>query len=221
MAGAKDSTKKAVTKHLVPVIRATGFKGTWPTWRLINERDDVAVINVQLSQWNTAQSARFYVNLAVAPRPWREWNAARLSRPADKSVSEQDGLWRARLQPSPGLDTGGAWTVIDERSAEAAARDVVIRLEAQGQLREVVRLLNREAILATVDAGDLGEIKRTSDWSIHFEIAMVVLLADEGPSPQLNQVMSQLLERPSKVDSWPKQRDLLREWVGSKTAPPA
>lgn len=88
VATAQDQLRAAVREHVVPLLRAHGFKGTFPTWRRTGDRGDVAVVNIQFSSWNTRERAAFHVNLAVAADPWLDWEAVRFDRPRSKTVQE-------------------------------------------------------------------------------------------------------------------------------------
>ena len=135
MASAKEALKRALAEHVVPLLRSQGFKGSNPTWVRESLCGDAAVVNIQQSPWSTRDEVNFYVNLAVVPEPWRAWLAVQGSQPVTKTVREYDGLWRARLDPSPAVGgPPGAWRVTDERTAAAATQDVLQGLLTRGYL---------------------------------------------------------------------------------------
>jgi hypothetical protein len=63
-----------VRQQVGPVLRAAGFTGSAPTWRLRSGRGDFAVVNLAGSRWNTADEVRFDVNLALVPQPWWQFS---------------------------------------------------------------------------------------------------------------------------------------------------
>lgn len=197
--------KRAIAGSVAPILRTRGFRGSWPTWTLTNDLGDVALVNVQSGGWrNSADSAVFYVNVAVVPRPWREWEMACWGGPRRTSLNEADGLYRDKL----GGGTG-SWTVTDEASARLAAVDVADRLLLSG-LPAIESLLKRSALLEALRYGRVGMFENV--WSI-CDVGLAVLLAEEGPGDELTRVMASLLEQPSHTETWPEQRAKLVIWV--------
>ncbi|MCR6484277.1 DUF4304 domain-containing protein [Amycolatopsis sp. OK19-0408] len=141
-----------------PALRAEGFTGTAPTWRLTAPTGDCAIVNVQSSSMTSATAVRFVVNMAVVPEPW--WN--RPGRPGSGvRPGEADGLWRDRLHPTPGVPQHGPepwWLVRREADLEQCGDDVLRQLASRGvpRLRE---LLDRERLVATIRTGDFGFTK--------------------------------------------------------------
>lgn len=175
------------------------------------------MVNVQLSPWNTGDEVGFYVNLAVVPEPWRAWMAAQASEPVGAAVKEYNGLWRARLDPtSTGGGSRGSWEVTNERTAEVAALDVAQRLVDDG-LPALQRSLDRTCMLDALRYGNPGELARAG-WETHNGMALVVMLADTGPSPGLDVALATLLERPSDVEDWDGRLELLQRWVEHRAA---
>lgn len=220
MTTTQELLKASVKELVVPLLRDHGFKGSYPTWTCSNAQEDTAVVNVQLSAFNTRDAASAYVNLAVAPQPWRAWTAARLDQPLAKAVKESDGLWRQRLGPT---HTHGRWEVTDVNSAREAAEDIAERLRLEA-LPTLMPMLDREVMIETVRSGSLGEMPRSS-FELYYEMALAVLLADEGPSPELLHVIESLKQRPTEVATWPDQRTRLLAWLqqraGSASVSPA
>jgi len=213
---ARDLLKQALKREVAPLLRSHDFKGTAPTWTRVSERGDVAVVNVQSSSWSTRSNLSFYVNLAVAPEPWLAWGAARFGRLLTKGVKESDGLWRKRLDPTPVPGGRDCWTISDAGSAAVAMRDVAFRLEAEG-LPRIEPLLNRAQMLEALRSGTLGELPRTS-YAVYYEMALAVVLSDDGSSPELVAVLESLKARVPEVDSWNAQRQALLRWVADRLA---
>ena len=217
---AQDQLRAAVKEQVVLLLRAHGFKGTFPTWRRTGDRGDVAVVNIQFSSWNTRDRARIHVNLAVASDPWLDWDAVRFGRPRSKVVQENHGLWRDRLDPPP--DWRHDWEVHDEASAQKVAIALAQQLNDVG-LPTIVPLIDRSALLECLRTGSLGYMPRAS-YELYYEMALAVLLADDGPSAELARLTTSLQKRPAQVDSWPRQQALLMTWLAERAAsaaPPA
>jgi hypothetical protein len=86
-------------------------------------------------------------------------------------------------------------------------------LETDG-LTAIEPLLDRAVMVETVRTGVLGALPRSLE--TYYEIALAVLLADEGPSRELDAVQGSLKRRSSEVESWPAQRDKLLAWVAHR-----
>jgi len=190
---ATDALKSVLRDVVGPYLRSEGFKGSGTTWTLTAPNGDRGVVNVQSSQFSSKSEVRCIVNVAVLPEPWWAWQAFHHGAAMPKSPREYHGLWRQRLQPSTGGQPRGSeewWSVRDEATARTAAEDMVLQLrtDAVPLLR---RLLDRDAILAAVRAGDLGFITVQSS-PAYFDRALAVLLADEGQSAELDALLTRL-----------------------------
>ena len=198
---------KAALRDVVgPAARAHGFKGSAPNWRRSNDLGDWAIVNVQSSKYSTRESLRCVINLSVAPEPWLAWTATqRGSLP--RSPSEAAGLYRKRLLPTgTPEDVDGWWEVNAPDEAPAVATDMVRRLDGAGW-PTLERLLDRDAMLDQVRAGDLGFIKREFH-PVLFAHAQAMLLSDEGPSAELNEQLAYALDHAHGA-----QREGVREFV--------
>lgn len=212
MATAQDYYKSAAKVTIGPAVRAAGFKGSVPNWVLTADNGDCAVINLQSSSSSSRSEVRFVVNLAVIPVPWWEW---REYGPVPiRAPKEYHGLWRDRLHPATGNVLSGSerwWQVVDPHSAEQAAREVVSLLESRG-IPTLRPLLDRDALIETIRAGDLGFAKGPA-MQLHFDIALAVMLVAEG----CREEVEPLLEKLSNTSTEPAQTWFakLRVWVDS------
>jgi hypothetical protein len=166
-----------------PAVRQADFKGSGSTWQRSNSAGDWAVVNVQSSPFSTAAELYCVINLSIVPAPWLDWEGTWLGS-LPKNVRESLGLYRDRLHPAgspPGRDVW--WTVHDRDDAPEAAHDMVAQLEARG-LPLLLKLLNREDLLAAIRARDLGHL-RGPNLEVFFKCAEAVLIADYGPTPEL------------------------------------
>jgi hypothetical protein len=60
-----------------PLLRAEGFRGSGQSWRLEHPSGNAALIRIQRSRWNTADSVQFTINLAVASKVVWDWQLTR------------------------------------------------------------------------------------------------------------------------------------------------
>lgn len=178
-----------------PALRAEGFTGSGTTWTLKAPNDDWAVVNAQSSSASTSDAVRFVINMAIVPEPW--WSCHRVirsARGATRAPKEYDGLWRDRLHPSRHVPHHGPepwWLLRDEDEADRCGRDVVRQLTEHGVPR-LRQLLDRGTLLATIRAGDFGFLHGDPT------TALAVLLADEGPSTELDSLFSHIAEDPDE-----------------------
>ena len=189
---ALDLLKGAVREAVVPVLRREGYRGSFPTWRLTAPTGDVAVVNLQSSQWNSREQAQVFVNIAVVPEVWWKWLRECDPWPGGpaKQPMEYHGLFRDRLHRVPGraLDTSRqVWTVTSADSAQAMARNLATVLERDG-LPVLRRYLNRAALLSDLRSDRLVTWR---DGAAQRDQALAVLLSDEG-GPELEEVCERL-----------------------------
>jgi hypothetical protein len=113
---------------------------------------------------------------------------------------ERDGLWRNRLHPTGAADGVDVWWhVTNERSAEAVVLDMVRQVERTG-LPMVLGLLDRSELMASVRRGDLGFFKGEANRAF-FDCALAVLLADTGPSLELDDLLRRLEIDPGAAEA--------------------
>lgn len=188
---AQDSVKAALRHVVGPYLRAEGFRGSGKTWRLHAPNGDVAVVNVQSSSWSSREELRCVINLAVVPLPWWEWSKAWARGAVPVQPVESWGLFRTRLHPSATGPVGDNWWLVcDAADAQAVASDMVQQLRANG-VPTLRRLLERDAMLVAVRAGELGEI-RGEQYRRYFYRALAVLLTGAGPSEELEALLGRM-----------------------------
>lgn len=69
---ARLALKHALQSEFVPALRAAGFRGTFPTWRLVRD-GHVAVVHVHSGQYNEGSRADFEVMMSVVSPAWWAW----------------------------------------------------------------------------------------------------------------------------------------------------
>ncbi|MFJ6846470.1 DUF4304 domain-containing protein [Streptomyces griseoluteus] len=211
---AQAALKAALRDIVGPAARTAGFKGSGSTWRLTNSQGDWAVVNVQSSSSSTARSVRCVVNLAVAPAPWLDWMRESLGS-LPKSINESLGLYRARLHPN-GTPAGrdSWWEISSERDARAAAADMVVQLADHGW-PTLTRLLDRQALLGSVRAGDLGHLE-SGRFDVFFARAEALLIAEGGPSARLDELLDHATTNAIPVQK--ANAEKFAAWVRSRAA---
>ena len=96
-----------------PLLRAEGFRGSGQSWRLEHPSGNAALIRIQRSRWNTADSVQFTINLAVASKVVWDWQLTRepgrgpAARPSALYANDCP-LWR---RIGAGLGEDGWWTI--------------------------------------------------------------------------------------------------------------
>ena len=209
---AQAALRASLRDVVAPAARAEGFNGSAPTWRMTNALGDWAVVNVQSSAYSTSESLRCVINLAVAPAPWLAWHQQSLGS-LPKAINESLGLYRDRMHPTgtpPGTD--GWWEVSGDRDASRAATDMTEQLAIHGW-PTLKRLMDREALLDQIRSGDLGIMKSTN-FGVFFALAEALLLAENGSSPRLEELLSY-----ATANGIPAQHDnavRFAEWVRTR-----
>jgi Domain of unknown function (DUF4304) len=111
-------------------------------------------VNAQSSSFSSKAEVHFIANLSIVCVLWLRYKGL----PIPKAPKEAHGLWRDRLHPSsaaPAIGPDRWWSVRGEATARQEADDVVAQLQSVG-VPVLRRLLHREALIGTVEAGGLG-----------------------------------------------------------------
>jgi Domain of unknown function (DUF4304) len=192
---AKELFRILLRDQLGPMLRTEGFRGSGPSWRLAHPSGNAALVYFQRARWNTADRVRFTVNLAVASKVVSDWQRGREpwlpAKPSARGVGDCP-LWLrigSVLEGERG-DEDRWWTITSGTSLEPVATSVTeaLRGKAIPMLREH---LTDEALRRWLE--DPKERLWPPDvWRL---IYLSVLLATQGPSTQLDQVLAQLHAR--------------------------
>jgi len=94
---------------LAPALRQDGFTGSGSTWVRGAPNRDRAVVNLQSSQFSTADEVRCNMNLALIPAPWWEWLQAFHLERSYRTPKHQHGMWRRRLMAGIGPADSAGW----------------------------------------------------------------------------------------------------------------
>lgn len=157
----------AVNKHLAPVLRADGFKGSGSTFRRL--RDGlIHVLNVQGSRGGS----RFYINLSVQPLAIED---ARHRTPDPKSIKEYECEFRRRL---------GTWWDYErtQPSMDAAVIDATSLYESTGRalFEDVTGADGRLAKFTALDFEGREWLLGFGNTSVRVALNMVRLRSAEG-----------------------------------------
>ncbi|WP_433579090.1 hypothetical protein [Nocardia brasiliensis] len=188
-----DATLRRLLRDIGKLVQPYGFEGSEPSWVRVEE-GGVAVVGRTraLRSWTDGQQVlRFGLSLRVTPTAWWEfgnWRAAQLGRApsplaaatgpdliADGLPEAMTELWSLRTEPDqPGQVQSGDVEVI---RAELPRRVHAYARRAR-QLLEPDRYLDE--LLAQPD-------RQVATWE-----AITVLLAERGPTPELDDALAQL-----------------------------
>jgi Domain of unknown function (DUF4304) len=197
---AKELFKVLLREHLGPLLRSEGFRGSGPSWRLEDPSGNTALIYFQRNRWNTADRVEFLINLAVASKLCWDWRLSQqtvhkpTAGPSALYVNHCP-LWLRIGAPSSEARGEDAWWTITSgmRLAPLAASvGEALRGRAVPLLR---KHLTDAALRRWLEAHDpqLGWPPET--WRLLY---LSVLLAAQGPSSRLNQILAQLEDQAAR-----------------------
>jgi hypothetical protein len=186
-----------VREQLGPLLRSEGFRGSGQSWRLDHPSGNAALLYFQRSKWNTADRVEFLIDLAVASKIGWDWKLSReperrsSARPSALYVNDCP-LWLRIGAPRRRAGAEGAWWTITtgmRLAPLAASVGQALRGRAIPLLRDH---LTDAALCRWLEAHDpqLGWPPET--WRLLY---LSVLLAAQGPSSRLDQVLEQLQDR--------------------------
>jgi hypothetical protein len=192
--------------YITPALSPLGFKKTGNTYRLVAENGDQALVNFQRSAGRPPEVV-FYINVAVAPSTFVQFNDYQFGRQHPEQPGPEDGLYRDRLMPDqdmksdPLLQTDERWHFTDRDSANRVGAHLA---ELLGKIvgPKLVTLVDRDRFLDYV-----LESKENMPWpSEGPPRSHVVLLIDKAPSPQFSAALKQSEEiGDDKLIEWVEQ----------------
>lgn len=178
---ARDALRQAVKTTLAPALRANGFRGTYPTWRLERE-GDVVVVNLFGSKFNEGPYGDFLLTVGVVPASWWAWShecAQGSSAFESESRPGKEQPWdclsskivrpRGRREQWP-VDADQDVTAVAEAMTAAALRALPAALALTGPGRLAAAVEADKVRLTSLAAGIPGGQ----------EMALAVLLSDLG-----------------------------------------
>lgn len=183
-------------------LRPMGFRGSGGVWRLVTA-EGAAVVQKQGSRGSAWDAKLFFLDVAVVPRAWWEWNHRnhRAARPITKA-NEADGIrvLEGRIECPDGTDE---WRVTDGTDVDRLRSDL---------LAAVAPAADRAAELLKPGryADELSALpnKQVGHWQ-----ALVVLLAERGPTPELQAACAGLRRACADRPHAAAHIDRLTEWA--------
>jgi hypothetical protein len=185
-----DAVVKGLMRDVGSTLRPTGFRGSAGVWRLVTG-EGVAVVRKQGSQGSTWDAKSFYLNTSVVPKAWWEWHHKGDQPIAKAGVADGIRVLEGRVTDAEGSDR---WQVTADTDPDRLRADLLAAVaraaDRTAQLLEPNRYLDELSALP---------VKRVGHWE-----ALVVLLADRGPTPELRAACVELrrafADRPHAAD---------------------
>ena len=174
--------------HVSPVLEAAGFVRRGRTYRLIADNGDQAIIAIERTAGSRGDVVEFYVHAAVVPVPYWAWIQHVFPTVGDRAPDYSDGLWRHRVEAPPTCRAdAGPWTtdlwLLAGPSAVASCGEQLATILRTETAPLTTSLLNRATFLAlTRDP--------TKPLGVSIGPADLMLLVDEGPSPELDKAIA-------------------------------
>lgn len=202
-----ESALRRLMRDTGKLLEPYGFHGSDPTWVHIGP-DGVAAVGRTRTfrSWTGGQQIlRFGLSLSATPTAWWEfcnWRTTRLDLPpapieeatgpgliTEKGLpGNQTELWSMRLDPA---QQGH----VQQTDIETIRAELPRRVHAYA--RRALRLLEPDRYLEEM-------LAEPDPQTAHWE-AIVVLLADEGPSARLDDALDQLLLRYTERDGYAEE----------------
>jgi len=184
-------------------LRPLGFRGTGGVWRLITP-EGVAVVQKQASTGSRSDEKLFFVNTAVVPKAWWEWTKGSAG-PMDKA-REVDGI--RLLEGRVPCGDGDCWRVTADTDVERLRADLLAGVTRSAH--RLVQLLEPGRYLDELQA---LPAKQIGHWP-----PLVVLLAERGPSPELDAACTGLRTAFAERSRSTGYVDRLTSWANTRAA---
>ena len=126
---AQVSFARLMAETVAPPFKRAGFKKQGLNFRLQTSMSWM-VFNIQKSQWNDAEDISFTGNLGVRFHEVHRLHLLEVGDLPDGPAAESNCHWRARLGDLMPEPHDHWWRVIDDRTADRAARELVPLLDA-------------------------------------------------------------------------------------------
>jgi hypothetical protein len=195
-----------LNKIIKPALRADGFVGSRKILTRSSADGDLAVVEFQTSAGSIGDDVSFYINVGVAPAAWRAWWDVVRGAPLGRTGSPlAEGLWRTRVEPSPGCGDGSRWWVATMGAAERCGPIIVERLQSES-IPRMLELLDRERFLQEIR--DQGS--RLPGLATHPFVAALALLLDGEPSAERDQLVTLVQEINQDFSTWAAEHIALR-----------
>lgn len=162
---ARNALKQALRAEFVPALRGAGFRGTFPTWRLVRD-GHVAVVHVATE--GEGSHGFFQVMTAVVSPAWWAWKHecphVTIFGSESRSGKEQftDGVYQRQLRrgsimpASTSWEWEWEWEMTSVEDATLIAADMTQSLVTTG-MPKLLELMDPEVLLQAVTSGAIDE----------------------------------------------------------------
>lgn len=184
---ARMALKQALRAEFVPALRGAGFRGTFPTWRLVRD-GHVAVVHVATA--GEGSHGDFQVMTAVVSPAWWAWKHecphVTIFGSESQSGKERftDGVYqrllrRGSIMPaSKSWEWGWEWEMTSVEDATLIAADTTQSLVTTG-IPKLLELMDPEVLLQAVTSGAIDEDLRLDRPGMK-DMVLAALLSDVG-----------------------------------------
>lgn len=189
-----ESALRRLMRDTGKLLEPYGFEGDGPTWVCIQPEGVATVGRTRtLRTWTGGQQLlRFGLELNATPTPWWEycnWRNEQLAlSPTPLESATGPGLLPDALPP----ETTEWWSIRLDAVQQGHVRPSDIE-SIRAELPRRVHAYARRALRLLEPGRYLEELQALPDPQTGTWEAIVVLLADEGPGPDLDQAVDQLL----------------------------
>jgi hypothetical protein len=217
---ARVALKQALQTEFVPALRGAGFRGTFPTWRLVRD-GHVAVVHVATE--GEGSHGYFQVMTAVVSPAWWAWkhecphvtifgSESRCGKEHFTDGVYQRRLRRASIMPaSKSWESEWEWEMTLVEDATLVAADMTQSLVTTG-MPKLLELMDPEVLLQAVKSGAIDEDLRLDRPGMK-DMILAALLSDVG-GKDLEQVCRRLdkwagrdySDLPLATATWARQR---------------
>jgi hypothetical protein len=217
---ARVALKQALQTEFVAALRGAGFRGTFPTWRLVRD-GHVAVVHVATE--GEGSHGYFQVMTAVVSPAWWAWKHecphVTIFGSESRSGKEHftDGVYQRRLRRASIMPASKSWesewewemTLVEDATLVVA--DMTQSLVSTG-MPKLLELMDPEVLLQAVTSGAIDEDLRLDRPGMK-DMILAALLSDVG-GKDLEQVCRRLdkwagrdySDLPLATAAWARQR---------------
>lgn len=199
---------RGLLRDIGAALRPLGFRGSAGMWRLTTP-EGVAVVQKQGSKASWYDLKVFYLNTAVIPRAWWEWTKGS-DGPMD-NASEANGirLLEGRvICTNPAHGDRDGWQVTAGTDIDGLRDDLLTGVTRAAH--RLVELLAPERYL--------DELRALPDKRIGHWPPLVVLLAERGPSPELDAACTGLRDAFAERSTSAGYVDGLTRWAQARAS---
>ncbi|WP_405179981.1 hypothetical protein OG225_00775 [Nocardia sp. NBC_01377] len=199
-----DTALRRLLRETGKLLEPYGFGGSEPTWIRVEPGGVASVGRTRVSRtWTDGQQTlRFGLRLDAAPAAWWEFRNWRDTRLGLAPTSPENATGPGLVEPHPPtLEPPESWSlrVDPERAGQHAAQADIDVIRAE--LPRRVHAYARRAIALIQPDRYLDELLAHPEPDLDTRRAIVVLLADRGPGPELDDAIHLLRQAISEQEA--------------------